>query len=56
MTRGVGYAPGAGKAQTIATPDVIRNNKPVAVSKDKKDRNPVTGTRAARPQKSVIWS
>ena len=56
MTRGVGYAPGAGKAKVIATPDVNRNNKPVAVSKDKKDRNPVTGTRAARPQKSVTWS
>ena len=56
MTRGVGYAPGAGKAKTIATPDANRNNKPVAVSKDKKDRNPVTGTRAARPQKPVTWS
>ena len=56
MTRGVGYAPAACKAKTIATPDANRNNKPVAVSKDKKDRNPVTGTRAARPQKPVTWS
>ncbi len=56
MTKGLGYAPGAGKAKTIATPDVNRNNKPVAVSKDKKDTNPVKGTRAARPQKPVTWS
>jgi len=25
------------------------------VNKDKKDTNPVTGTRAARPQKPVTW-
>ena len=55
MTRGVGYAP-LGISKVIATPDANRNNKPVAVSKDKKDRNPVTGTRAARPQKNVTWS
>ena len=56
MTKGLGYAPGAGKAKTIATPDVNRNNKPVAVSTDKKDTNPVKGTGAARPQKPVTWS
>ena len=26
------------------------------INKDKKDTNPVTGTRAARPQKPVTWS
>jgi len=56
MTRGVGYAPTAGKAKTISTPDVNRNNKPVKTSGDKKDRNAVTGTRAARPQKPVTWT
>ncbi len=55
MTKGLGYAPGAGKAKTIATPDVNRNNKSVAVNKGKKDTNPVAGTRAARPQKPVTW-
>ena len=54
MTRGVGYAP-LGKSKVIATPDANKNNKPVAVSKDKKDTNPVAGTRAARPQKPVTW-
>ena len=54
MTVGKGYAP-LGKSKVMSTPDVNRNNKPVAVSKDKKDRNPVTGTRAARPQKPVTW-
>ena len=33
-----------------------RNNKPVAVNKDKKDTNPVAGTRAARKQKPVTWT
>ena len=55
MTTGKGYAPTAGKAKTLATPDVNRNNKPVKTS-DKKDRNAVTGTRAARPQKPVTWT
>ena len=55
MTRGLGYAP-YGKSKTIPTSDVNRNNKPVAVSKDKKDKNPVKGTGAARPQKPVTWS
>ena len=55
MTTGKGYAP-LGKSKTIATPDVNRNNKPVPKSGDKKDANPVTGTRAARPQKPVTWS
>ena len=54
MTVGKGYAP-LGKSKVIATPDANKNNKPVAVSKDKKDTNPVTGTRAARPQKPVTW-
>ena len=56
MTTGKVYAPTAGKAKTLATPDVNRNNKPVKTSGDKKDRNSVTGTRAARPQKNVTWS
>ncbi len=56
MTRGVGYAPTAGKAKTIATPDVNRNNKTVVVSKDKKDKNPVKGTGATRSQKPVTWT
>ena len=55
MPKGLGYAPTAGKAKTIATPDANKNNRPVATSKDKKDTNPVTGTRAARPQKPVTW-
>ena len=55
MTTGKGYAP-LGKSKTIPTPDANSNNKPVAVSKDKKDRNPVAGTRAARPQKPVTWT
>ena len=55
MTTGKGYAP-LGKSKTISTPDVIRNNKSVKTSGDKKDRNAVTGTRAARPQKPVTWT
>jgi len=54
MTTGKGYAP-LGKSKVISTPDVNRKNKPVAVSKDKKDTHPVAGTRAARPQKPVTW-
>ena len=55
MTTGKGYAP-LGKSKTIPTPDENRNNKPVKTSGDKKDRNAVTGTRAARPQKPVTWT
>ena len=55
MTTGKGYAP-YGKSRAIPTPDANRNNKPVKTSGDKKDRNAVTGTRAARPQKNVTWS
>ena len=55
MTRGVGYAP-LGKSKTIPSRDVNRNNKSVKTSGDKKDRNAVTGTRAARPQKPVTWT
>ena len=54
MTKGLGYAP-LGKSKMVTTPDANRNNKPVVVSKDKKDTNPVKGTRAARPQKPVTW-
>ena len=54
MTKGLGYAP-YGKSRTISTPDANRNNKPVAVSKDKKDTNPVKGKGAARPQTPVTW-
>ena len=46
MTVGKGYAP-LGKSKVIATPDANKNNKPVAVNKDKKDTNPVAGTGAA---------
>ena len=56
MTRGLGYAPTAGKAKTIATPDASKNNKPVPSDRGKRDTNPVKGTRAARPQKPVTWS
>ena len=35
MTVGKGYAP-LGKSKVIATPDANKNNKPVAVNKDKK--------------------
>ena len=55
MTTGKGYAP-LGKSKTISTPDVNRNNKSVKTSGDKKDRNAVTGTCAARPQKPVTWT
>ena len=55
MTVGKGYAP-LGKSKVIATPDANKNNKPVAANKDKKDTNPVTGTRAARKQKDVTWT
>ena len=55
MTVGKGYAP-TSKSKVIATPDANKNNKPVAANKDKKDTNPVTGTRAARKQKDVTWT
>ena len=42
-----GYAP-TNKAKVIKTPRVD-NKKP-------KDKNPVTGSRAARPQTPVTWS
>ena len=67
MTKGLGYAPTAGKARTIATPDAGKDGgnvgsignvaiEPVEVVNIKKDTNPVKGTRAARPQKDVTWS
>ena len=40
----------------VSTPDANKNNKPVKVSGDKKDKNAVRGTRAARPQKPVTWT
>ena len=55
MTRGVGYAPGAGKAKTIATPDVNRNNKPVKKSGDIKDKQSMKKL-FARQQKPVTWT
>ena len=42
-----GYAP-TNKAKVIKTPRVD--------NKKTKDKNPVTGSRAARPQKPVTWS
>ena len=44
------------KQKPVPTPDVNKNNKPVKTSGDKKDTNPVTGTRAARKQKDVTWT
>ena len=55
MTVGKGYAP-LGKSKVISSPDANKNNKPVAVNKDKKDTTPVTGTRAAKKQKDVTWT
>ena len=55
MTRGVGYAPTAGKAKTIATPDVNRNNKPVKKSGDIKDKLSMKKL-FARQQKPVTWT
>ena len=66
MTRGLGYAPTAGKARTIATPDAGKDGgnvgsignvviEPVTVVEIKKDTNPVKCTRAARLQKPVPW-
>ena len=55
MTTGKGYAP-TGKSKVIPTPDVNRNNKQVKVSRDKKDKNSVSGTGAARKQKPVTWT
>ena len=40
----------------VSTPDANKNNKPVKTSGDKKDKNAVTGPRAARPQKPVTWT
>ena len=56
MTKGLGYAPTAGKARTIATPDANKNNKSVPSDRGKRDTNPVKGTRSARTQKDVTWS
>ena len=55
MTKGLGYAPTAGKAKVISTPNANKNNKPVPADKWKKDTNPVKGTNAARKQKPVTW-
>ena len=44
------------KQKTVASPDARRNDKPVKQEKFVKDKNPVTGTRAARPQKPVTWT
>ena len=55
MTTGKGYAP-PGISKVIPTPDVNRNNKQVKVSRDKKDKNSVSGTGAARKQKPVTWT
>ena len=44
------------KQKTAKTPDARRNDKPVKQEKFVKDTNPVTGTRAARPQKPVTWT
>ena len=44
------------KQKPVSSPDANRNNKPVKTSGDKKDKNAVTGTSAARPQKPVTWT
>ena len=44
------------KQKPVSTPDANKNNKPVKTSGDKKDKNAVTGTRAARSQKPVTWT
>jgi hypothetical protein len=44
------------KQKTVSSPDARRNDKPVPKDKGVKDKNPVKGTRAARPQKPVTWS
>ena len=54
MTTGKGYAP-LGKSKTIPTPDVNRNNKPVAKSGDKKDTQSMKKL-FARQQKPVTWT
>ena len=54
MTKGKGYAP-LGKSKVIPSHDANRNNKALPKNSYKKDTNPVTGTRAARPQKPVTW-
>ena len=40
----------------MATDDKWIQKATKNMRKDKKDRNPVTGTRAARPQKPVTWT
>ena len=42
--------------KTAKTPDARRNDKPVKQEKFVKDKNSVTGTRAARAQKPVTWT
>ena len=54
MTKGKGYAQ-LGKSKVIPSHDANRNNKALPKNRDKKDTNPVAGTRAARPQKPVTW-
>ena len=44
------------KQKTAKTPDARRNDRPVKQEKFVKDKNSVTGTRAARPQKPVTWT
>ena len=44
------------KQKTAKTPDARRNDKPVKQEKFVKDKNSVTGTRAARKQKPVTWT
>ena len=44
------------KQKTVASPDARRNDRPVKQEKFVKDKNSVTGTRAARKQKPVTWT
>ena len=56
-----GYAPY--KQKTIPTPDVQKNDsvgnihiEPIEVADVKREKQSVTGSRAARKQKPVTWS
>ena len=46
------------KSKNVKTPDALgaTKTKPGRVPPVKRDKNPVKGTRAARPQKPVSWS
>ena len=55
MTTGKGYAP-LGKSKKLPEWKHDSTIVPTGNKGYKKDRNAVTGTRAARPQKPVTWT